>query len=223
MVLARRKGAHIRDGGRGVNQRLAHVLLRGLPHWRAVHGARASARLIPMDVAALTSRVQRSAAHPLFPAAAIAGLGIALLAGAFAFEYFGGLKPCPLCLEQRWPWRVLIAIGAAILAAHSFKTPSWVAVGLYALAAAVALYGAYLAGYHAGIEYKWWLGPAECTGGGIAVPGDGGLLEGLSSAEIVFCDKVAWSMLGISMAGYNFLFSLAAVALAVMGGLKGMK
>jgi disulfide bond formation protein DsbB len=118
---------------------------------------------------------------------------------------------------------VLIAIGAAIIGARSFKAPVWVGVGLYALAALVALYGAYLAGYHAGIEYKWWPGPAECTGGGIAVPNQGGLLEGLSSSEIVFCDKVAWSMLGISMAGYNFLFSLLAVVLAVMGGLKGAK
>ncbi|MEQ1863070.1 MAG: disulfide bond formation protein B [Micropepsaceae bacterium] len=176
-----------------------------------------------MTLASLSSGVQRSAQHPLFPAMVIAGLGIALLAGAYAFEYLGGLKPCPLCLEQRWPWRVLILIGAAIVGTHSLKVPAWAVVALYALAALVALYGAYLAGYHAGIEYKWWPGPAECTGGGIVVPGDSGLLEGLSSAEIVFCDKVAWSMLGISMAGYNFLFSLAAVVLAAMGGLKGFK
>jgi len=182
-----------------------------------VRGARAGARFTRMNVATLTSRVQRLPTHPLFPAAAIAALGVVLLAGAYAFEYLGGLKPCPLCLEQRTPWFVLIVLGGAIVGAEMAKAPRWVVLGLYAAAAIVALYGAYLAGYHAGIEYKWWPGPPDCTGDGISLPPDGGLLGGLSPNEIVRCDEVPWALAGVSLAGFNFLFSILAVALGVAG------
>jgi len=173
-----------------------------------------------MTLDSLTLGVRRSAQHPLFPAMAIAGLGIALLLGAYAFQYLGGLKPCPLCLEQRWPWRVLIVVGAAIVAAHSLKAPFWVSVALYALAAGVALYGAYLGGYHAGVEYKWWPGPKDCSGGPLDLPTDGPILGGISSSEIVRCDAIVWSLFWITMAGYNFLFSLLAAALAGYGAWK---
>ena len=170
-----------------------------------------------MTVAALTSQLRRSAAHPLFAAAAIAGMAIALLAGAYAFQYLGGLKPCPLCLGQRVPWFVLIALGGAIAGVDAVRAPRGAVVALYVLAFGVALYGAYLGGYHAGVEYRWWPGPADCTGDAISLPTDGGLLGGLSAAEVVRCDEIAWAMFGISLAGFNFLFSLVAAALAAIG------
>jgi disulfide bond formation protein DsbB len=173
-----------------------------------------------MNVAALTSRVQRSAAHPSFPALAIAGLGIALLAGAYAFEYLGGIRPCPLCLEQRTPWMILIALGGGIFGARAAKASGHVVLGLFAITASIALYGAYLGGFHAGIEYGFWPGPAECSGGGMTLPTEGGIFDGISSSEIVRCDVVAWSLAGVSLAGFNFLFSLAAAALAVAGALR---
>ena len=176
-----------------------------------------------MNVAPLTLRVQRTTAHPLFPAIAIAGLGVALLLGAYGFQYLGGFAPCPLCLEERWPWRVLIVIGAAVVAAHALKAPPWVTTGLYMLAAAVALYSAYLGGFHAGVEYKWWPGPKDCSGGPVNLPSDGPLLGGLSSSEVVQCDKIVWSLFWISMAGYNFLFSLVALTLGAFGAWKGIR
>jgi disulfide bond formation protein DsbB len=173
-----------------------------------------------MNVAALSSIAQRAAAQPSFPALAMAGLGIGLLLGAYAFEYLGGIKPCPLCLEQRVPWMILIVLGGGIVGARSAGAPPRVMQGLYALAALAAAYGAYLGFYHAGIEYGFWPGPAECSGGGVTLPTDGGVFEGISGSEIVRCDTVAWSLLGISLAGFNFLFSLAAVALAALGALR---
>lgn len=175
-----------------------------------------------MNVGTLSTQLQRGAAHPLMPGLAIAGLAIALLVGAYAFEYLVGLKPCPLCLEQRGPWFALIPIGGAIYGAGFAKAPRSLVMALYAAALVVALWGAYLGGYHAGVEYKWWLGPQSCTGGGL--PTDGPLLEGLSSSEIVRCDEVPWEIFGISLAGFNFLFSLVAAGLAALGlrtALKG--
>ena len=115
------------------------------------------------------------------------------------------------------PWRVLIVIGGAIAGARAVKAPDWVVLVLYGLAAIVAVWSVYLAGYHAGVEYKWWPGPKDCSGGPIDLPSGGPLLGGLSSSEVVQCDKIVWSLLWISMAGYNFLFSLVAVGLAAFG------
>ncbi|MCE9522448.1 MAG: disulfide bond formation protein B [Alphaproteobacteria bacterium] len=176
-----------------------------------------------MTLASISSGAQRSMQHPLFAALAIAGLGVALLLGAYAFQYLGGFKPCPLCLEQRWPWRVLIGIGAALFVAERVKAPAWVSIGLYVLAAFVALYGAYLGGYHAGVEYKWWPGPKECSGDILVLPTDGGVFSDLSTSEIVRCDAIVWSLFWISMAGYNFLFSLLAAALAGFGVWKELR
>ena len=173
-----------------------------------------------MKVAALTSRIQRSAAHPSFPAFAIGGLGIVLLAGAYAFEYLGGIRPCPLCLEQRTPWMILIVLGGGIFGARAAKAPGTVVLGLFAIAALIALYGAYLGGFHAGVEYGFWPGPAECSGGGVTLPTQGGAFDGLSGSEVVRCDTVAWSLFGVSLAGFNFLFSLVAITLAGWGAWK---
>jgi disulfide bond formation protein DsbB len=188
-----------------------------------MRGRPRGARFMRMDVAALTSRVQRSALHPLFPAAAITGLGVALIAGALAFEHLGGLKPCPLCLEQRTPWYILIVLGFAILGAERLKAPRAALLALYAVAALVAAWSVTLGGFHAGVEYKWWPGPADCTGDAISLPSDGGLLGGLSPDEIVRCDEVPWDLFGVSLAGFNFLFSLVAVALASFGALGAFK
>ena len=171
-----------------------------------------------MQIALSNSVIRRWSSSAFYPALTIAGLGIALLAGAYAFEYLGGLKPCALCLEQRVPWMVLIVLGGAIIAAGRANTPQGLTIVLFVIAAGVALYGAYLGGFHAGVEWKWWPGPTVCSAGGLDLGGrDGGLLGGLSSADVVRCDEIPWSLFGLSLAGYNFLFSLLAAGLALAG------
>jgi len=174
-----------------------------------------------MTFATLQQHVVRGASDPLAPGFAIAGLSIALLLGAYAFQYIGGLAPCPLCLEQRVPWYVLIVLGGAIVGAHVFAAPRPVVLALYAAAAAVAIWGAYLGLFHAGVEYKWWLGPPECTSTGLPTGTD--LSGPISRSEIVLCDEVPWSLFGISLAGFNFLFSLVAAGLAGYGGWTAVK
>jgi disulfide bond formation protein DsbB len=125
----------------------------------------------------------------------------ALLVAALAFQYLGGLAPCPLCIWQRWPHVAAVVLGLAILA--------WPRRGLAALAGAAMLAGAGLGLYHVGIERDWWEGPATCTApvAGDVAPGE--LLDRILEAPVVVCDAIAWSWLGISMAGWNATLSLA--------------
>jgi disulfide bond formation protein DsbB len=126
---------------------------------------------------------------------------VALLLGAFAFQYVGGLAPCPICIWQRWPHAIAILLGLIVLA--------WPSRGLAALAGLAVLAGAGIGLYHSGIEFDWWEGPTTCTtpGPGAAAPA-GELLDQILATPVVMCDQIAWSWLGISMAGWNAILSL---------------
>lgn len=133
------------------------------------------------------------------------GLGAAtgslvLLLIALGSQYLGGLAPCPLCIWQRWPHAVAVAIGLALLA--------WPRRGLAAVGAIVVLAGVAVAAYHAGIEAGWWPGPTTCTGGAdVGGMSPEALTEQLLATPVVRCDEVAWSLFGISMAGWNAILS----------------
>jgi disulfide bond formation protein DsbB len=125
----------------------------------------------------------------------------ALLAGAFAFQYIGGLAPCALCLWQRWPHAAAILIGALALAT------GW--RGLALLGALAALATAGIGAFHVGVEQGWWQGLASCTAGSIAGISTADLLNPAADvAAPVRCDEIPWAMLGVSMAGWNMLVSL---------------
>lgn len=131
----------------------------------------------------------------------------ALLGGALAFQFIGGLHPCEMCIWQRWPHVVALVLASLAL----FVAPSVrrLPLGLAAIAVAVT---AGIGVYHAGVEQKWWQGPAACTATDF---GSGDFLTGVLAAPVVQCDQIAWSLAGISMAGYNAIFSglIAGVAL----------
>lgn len=151
--------------------------------------------------------VERSALPPLRLAALVmAGGALALLLGALWFEHGLGLAPCALCLEQRGPHAaalVLAAFAAAI--AGPAVGPARLALGVGALVLAA---GAGLAVYHVGVEQHWWPGPASCATGVQNMPATiDALKHALATSRIVRCDMVPWSLFGISLAGYNALFS----------------
>jgi disulfide bond formation protein DsbB len=131
----------------------------------------------------------------------------AMLATAHAFERFGGYAPCTLCYRQREVYWVALAaalVGAMVV---RFWRPS-LARGVCALLALIFLYGAGLAAYHAGVEWKWWPGPTTCTGGGAVSAADMADLLAGHRIRGPSCDKAAWVFLGLSMAGWNALVSL---------------
>lgn len=135
----------------------------------------------------------------------------ALLAGAFAFQYIGGLAPCQLCLWQRWPHAAAVLIGILALLAPPYQR------ALAALAACAALTTAGIAAFHTGVERKWWDGLASCTASSMDGVSVADLLNpNITVAAPIRCDAVAWQMLGLSMASWNMLASLALVVVWII-------
>lgn len=131
-----------------------------------------------------------------------------ILAAALAFQFIGGLHPCALCLWQRYPYVAVIGlagIGAGLARVGVQRRQLAVLMGLCALA---FLVDAGIATFHVGVEQKWWEGLTACSGTVSGAASTAELRERLLAAPVVRCDEIAWSLFGVSMAGYNFLMAL---------------
>ncbi len=147
---------------------------------------------------------------------AVAGLivaaSVAALAAAFLAQYIGGLEPCPLCVYQRYPYGLTIAFGALALATTG--RGQWPALFVGLSGAAFAAGGA-IAVYHAGVEQGWFEGLAACAAGAETPDTLEDLRAQLLAAAPPRCDEAPWSLFGISIAGYNALYSAALAALSL--------
>ena len=143
----------------------------------------------------------------------------AMLAIAHAFQKFGGLLPCHLCLYQRDVYWVAICVAVAGFALNYMRL-AWAGRTATIALALIFLAGAGLAGFHAGVEWHWWPGPTSCTGGGKINAGDLASFLGGAKVKPPQCDVAAWVFLGISMAGWNCLISLGLAALSVLAALR---
>ena len=147
-------------------------------------------------------------------AAALAPLAISggLLLGALGFQYIGGLAPCALCLDQRYAHgaALLLAAGGLVVRGRT----GWLLVGLAGLAMLVS---AGVGVFHVGVEQKWWQGPTGCSGGDLSGLSAAEAMRRLMETPAIRCDEVPWSLLGISMAGWNAIVSGVA-GLAVAAG-----
>ncbi|MBL6761295.1 MAG: disulfide bond formation protein B [PS1 clade bacterium] len=139
-------------------------------------------------------------------------IALAVITAALLSEYWGGLLPCALCLKQRVAFYVALPL-LALAYLYAEKAPRAMR-GLLVTIGVLFLANAGLGFYHAGIEYGWWLGPASCGGGGAQALDTNALLEALKSNAMVRCDAPAFTLFGISMAGYNAIACLGLAALA---------
>lgn len=139
---------------------------------------------------------------------AVVAASLAMLAGALFFQYGMNLPPCALCIWQRWAYAPPIALGLLALAFPAARR------SLVFLAGIAFLAGAGIAGFHAGVEKGWWEGLSSCTGAATTATTIEGLRAQLMAAAPVRCDEVAWSLAGISMAGWNMIAQIVFAALA---------
>ncbi len=172
----------------------------------------------------MTLQATANPSHPhatgnpaLTAALAITAIAAATLAGAWFFQLVLDIRPCPLCLEQRYAYYLAIPLGAlTALAAAKDLARAAVLGGLVVLALA-ALGNAGLGAYHAGVEWHFFKGPTDCTGPIGDLGSAGTLLQRLDTVKVIRCDEVQWRFLGLSLAGYNVLISLSMAALALWG------
>lgn len=151
----------------------------------------------------------------------------AMLATAHGFERIGGYAPCYLCLKQREVYWAAIAISALALIAARFKPSPRLSTIFNFVLAALFLFGAGLAAYHAGAEWKWWPGPSVCgggaSGGALQASDLTALMNGTAKIKPPACDTAAWVFLGLSMAGWNVLISLKLAGWSLASALEGRK
>jgi len=129
---------------------------------------------------------------------------VGLLSGALFSQYVGGLYPCEMCYWQRWPHgaAILLALSAILSPINAPRTRALVLLA----ALAIAVSGA-IGAFHAGVELGYWEGITQCTATGATS------LEDILKVPLVRCDQVQWSLLGISMAGWNAIISLSGAVL----------
>lgn len=152
---------------------------------------------------------------------AIAAVAAATLAGAWFFQLVLDIRPCPLCLEQRYAYYLAVPLAALVALGAARGAPRGLLAAALAILALALAVNAGLGVYHAGVEWGWWPGPSDCTGP-ITDLGGGGLLDTLNKVKVIRCDEVQWRFLGLSLAGYNALISLGLAALAA-SGLRGAR
>lgn len=145
----------------------------------------------------------------LFPIL-LAAYGAGALAMAYTAQFGFGLEPCVLCLYQRIPYALVAILGFVGLMRPHLLAP------VFVLAALVFSAGAVLAFYHVGVEQHWWASATGCSGGTLSdTVTTADLFKSLETPPPKPCDAVDWTVLGVSMAGWNVVFSLGAVGATI--------
>ena len=138
----------------------------------------------------------------------------ALIAAVYVAQYGFGLAPCDMCWWQRYPHFAAIPLALAALATRGTRLGGI----LVRLAALAILVSGLIGAFHAGVEYGWWQGPTACSSTSLGSDP----LASIMSAPLIRCDAPAWTLFGVSLAGFNFLISVASAALvfALLGRRK---
>jgi disulfide bond formation protein DsbB len=142
-------------------------------------------------------------------------ISLATISGAWIFEYFGYL-PCELCLKQRWAYYIGVPLACVLFIILHLQIAHLPRIGfvvLMLLWIASSVFGI----YHSGVEWQFWPGPTDCTGSLTKAPSINDFLQQLQSVKVVRCDAVAIRILGLSLAGWNAVLSLAMAIIAAMG------
>ena len=137
----------------------------------------------------------------------VAGLGASLiLLAAFGFQ-FAGYPPCEMCWWQRYPYMAAIAVAAILILGRKthLRAGRAVLALLFATTSAIGL-------FHWGVENSWWDGLTSCSANLDLGDNAEDALAAIMTAPVIRCDQVAWSLFGLSMAGYNMVLGLGLAA-----------
>ena len=156
--------------------------------------------------------------EPVWLGLLMLAIAAAAILAALGFQHIGGYQPCALCLMQRTPYYVGIPLAAAGAIGAWARAPRLLVTLLFALFAALMLYNAGLAAYHAGIEWKFWAGPTSCAPTA-AVGSSADMLSQLAE-RAPSCTDATWRLFGLSFAGWNILVSATLAVLGALGAVR---
>ena len=154
---------------------------------------------------------------PLAAAAIIAVIGALTLGTVYFFEYVLLIAPCPLCLEQRIAFYVSVPLAILLLLGANHGASRKVLLLGFLVIAGIMLWNTGLSVYHAGVEWKLWQGPTDCSGPIDKFGSVSNMMNQLQRISLVRCDEASWRFLGISLAGWDVPLSLGLAAVAVWG------
>jgi disulfide bond formation protein DsbB len=169
-----------------------------------------------------TSLAVPSRSRPmLWPALLLAaGMAVVILS-ALGFEHIGHYVPCALCLLQRWPYYVGIPIGILAVLSAAMNAPPAVTRTLLLFGGLAMLIGAGMGVYHAGVEWKFWEGPATCATSVDAITKNAGdLLNDINTQHGPSCTDASLRVLGLSFAGWNVITSVVLAGIALFGATR---
>jgi disulfide bond formation protein DsbB len=148
----------------------------------------------------------------MLASAIVFAIAFATIVLAHIFERMG-YAPCPLCLQERYAY--YFGVPAAVVAFFAARAENFVLTRIVLVLIALGFLINAVAGvYHAGVEWKWWPGPATCSGGVAVEWGEGGVASAIEHATVVSCSEAHWRMLGLSFAGWNAVISALLAGIA---------
>lgn len=156
----------------------------------------------------MTQLFKRILANAIVVSGMIFLISVLTLAAVFTAQYAFGLEPCTLCIYQRWPYAITALLG--IIGLGSLYEESWYRYAsiIIFLSSITFFVGGLIAFYHVGVEQHWWRSVLEGCAADFKAGSVQEIVAILDKKPAVRCDQVAWSFMGISMAGYNMIASL---------------
>lgn len=154
---------------------------------------------------------------PLAAAAIVTIVGALTIAAVYYVQYVMLLAPCPLCLEQRYAFYVCVPLAALLWLGAGHGASRKVLMLGFIVILGFMLWNTALSTYHAGVEWKWWQGPTDCSGSIDKIGSVGNMLNQLQRISLVRCDEAAIRIFGISLSGYDVLVSLFLAVVAAWG------
>ena len=136
----------------------------------------------------------------------LGAISVGMILFALISEHVFGFAACSLCLIQRYP-HVLVAVTSVWLI--FFRTHN---VFLYPVNTLVMALSIILASYHVGVEQSIFQGPQSCSSSNLSLVSDKSaeaLLKEILNTSVVRCNEVKWSFMGLSMATWNLILSIA--------------
>ena len=136
----------------------------------------------------------------------LGAISLSMILFALTSEYVFGFAPCSLCLIQRYP-HIIVTITSVWLI--FFRTQN---VFLYPVNTLVMALSIILASYHVGVEQSIFQGPQSCSSSNLSLVSEKSaeaLLKEILNTSVVRCNEVTWSFMGLSMATWNLILSIA--------------